>query len=272
MRLRKLPLVIAVAALPLMPSDALAGGWWSSIHLEGRYLGIGESVTFRSEVMFRNLEVAKRARQSGDFHAYLARGVDYSSLNKAMSVPEPKGWWSPPRELTLIGDVRLSNWDANLAIATTELHVPEVPPGSYALMLCNVGCATPLGNLIPLPIQVSSDALAARTARKLQSTNARLDLALARVRSDLRRQARQLNGARADFEQSTEAIARLQDRVASLEGETPSTSWLPNLLIFIAGAAATLLVLRFRGRRSSGPPEDPITPVPDDARELVSAQ
>ena len=272
MRLRTLPVVIAIAALPLMPSAASAGGWWSGIDLEGRYLGIGESVTFRSEVMFRNLEVAERARESGDFHAYLARGVDYGSLNKAMSVPEPKRWWSPPRELTLIGDVRLSKWDANLAIATTELHVPDVPPGSYVLMLCNVGCVNPLGNLTPLQIQVSSDALAASTARKLQSTNARLDLALARIRSDLRQQTRQLNGARADFGESTDAIARLQDKVASLDGETPSTSWLPNLLILIAGAAATLLVLRFRGRRSSGPPEDPIAPVPDDARELVSAQ
>lgn len=271
MRLRSL-LLFAIITVTLMPSTAIAGGWWSGIDLQGRYLGIGESVTFRSEVMFRNLGVAERARNSGEFHAYLARGVDYISLNKAMSVPEPKRWWSPPRELTLIGDVRLSNWDANLAIATTELDVPEVAPGSYALMLCNVGCVTPLGNLIPLQIQVSADALAAQTARRLQKTNARLDLALARVRGDLKQQTRQLNVAKADSAESTEAIARLQDKVSSLDSEAPSTPWLPHLLFFLAGAAATFLVLRFRRQGSSGPPEPPIARIPDDARELVSTQ
>jgi hypothetical protein len=128
-RLRTLSIVLALAGLALMPSPAVAGGWWSGIDLQGRHLGVGETVTFESEVMFRDLEVAERARKSGQFHAYLARGVDYNALDRAMSVPEPERWWSPPDELTLIGNVRLSNWDANLAIATTELNVPEVAQG-----------------------------------------------------------------------------------------------------------------------------------------------
>jgi hypothetical protein len=144
--------------------------------------------------------------------------------------------------------------------------------GSYALMLCDVGCVNPLGNLIPLDIQVSPDALAARTARRLQRTNARLDLALARVRGHLRQQTRQLNAAKGDFAEATEAIARLQDKVSSLDSEAPATPGLPQLLLFVAGAAATLLVLWFRRQDSSGPPDPPIARMPDDARELVSSQ
>lgn len=131
MRLRTLLVVTVVAGLLLTPSAAFAGGWFSGIDLQGRYLGIGESLTFRSEVMFRNLEDAERARDSGEFHAYLVRGIDHRALNEATLVAEPKHWWSPPKELRLIGDVRLSKWNANLAVATAVIDVPEVTPGSY---------------------------------------------------------------------------------------------------------------------------------------------
>lgn len=273
MRLSKLFVAMLVAGLSWVPSAASAGGWWSGIDLDGSHLGIGESVMFRSEVMFRTLEAADRAQEDADFHAYLARGVDRAALREAMSVAEPKRWWSPPRELTLIGDVSLSSWDANLAVATAEVTVPEVTPGSYDLMLCDAGCENPLGNLIPLRIDVAADALSAQTARGLEKTNTRLDIALRRVRNDLRQQGRRLGAATDASSASAESVARLQDRISTLERTSPSTPWVPYLLFFVAGAALASVAARFRRTSSSGrPPEPPMPPVPDDARELVSVR
>ena len=275
MRLRMLPAVIVVVGLPLVPSAASAGGWWSGIDLDGSHLGIGESLTFRSEVMFRTLEAAERARTSGDFGAYLTRGFDRGTLREAMTVAEPKHWWSPPPDLTLIGDVRLSDWDANLAVATAEIDVPEVTPGSYDLMICDAGCVNPLANLIPSRIEVSADALTAQTARKMEKTKTRLDIALQRVRHDLRQQGRRLEAATTGSAESADAIARLQKRVSSLDDRPPppSSPWLPYLSFFLAGAAVTSLVSAFRRRSSSGrPPEPPMPRIPDDARELVTTR
>lgn len=276
MRLRTLVIVSLIAGLQLMPFPATAGGWWSSIDLRGAYLGIGETVTVRSEVMFNTLGSADKAREGRSFHAYLARGVDRSALNEAMSVPEPKRWWTPPRELTLIGDVQLSNWNSNLAVATAELKVPDMTPGSYALMLCSAGCRTPLANLIPLRVHVSVDPVAARTARKLVKTNDRLNIAFARVRRDLKKQYRQLTARSADSVESAESISRLQDgvialetEVASLQTEAPSVPWPSYLMFFVAGAASVLLIMRLR-RRSPALLDAPITQIPDDARELTS--
>ncbi len=270
MRLRTLLVVTVVAGLLLTPSAAFAGRWFSGIDLQGRYLGIGESLTFRSEVMFRNLEDAERARDSGEFHAYLVRGIDHRALNEATLVAEPKHWWSPPKELRLIGDVRLSKWNANLAVATAEIDVPEVTPGSYTLMLCNLGCSRPLGNLFPLQVRVSPDALTAQTARKLERTNLQFDLTLARVRRDVRRNNRQLHAMTVASADSAEVIARLQDKISSLETEAPSTPWLLHMLFFLAGTAA-VLVARRSGRRVRPASPDPLAlRAPDDARELIS--
>ena len=275
MRLRMLLTVSLVAGLLLMPSAATAGGWWSSINLHGSFLGIGETLTVRSQVMFRGLESADRAREE-TFHAYLARGIDREALDKAMTVAEPKGWWTPPRELRLIGDVELSNWDSNMAVATAELSVPEMTPGSYSLMLCNVGCRKPLADLIPTRVHVSADPIAAQTARRLEGTNNRLNIEFARVRRDLKGHSRQLKARKVDSLESAESISQLQDglialqiELASLNNEAPPVQWPTYLMLFVAGAASTLLAMRWR-RRSAAPPDTVIPRIPDDPRELIS--
>jgi len=122
MRGKTLLLSTIVLVLLLSPLPARAGGgWWSSIDYHARYLGAGESLTVRSEFSFRNMELARKAR-SNDYRAYLIRGVDTERLDRAMSGFEPKRWWTPPKEMILIGDVTLSGWNANIGTAVAHSH------------------------------------------------------------------------------------------------------------------------------------------------------
>jgi hypothetical protein len=90
---------VALAALVIASSfastSARAGGWWSSIDLNGRHISIGETVNARAEVLFRTLQVARDARTT-EYYAYLARGVDTNALECAMSQPEPRSRASSP--------------------------------------------------------------------------------------------------------------------------------------------------------------------------------
>jgi hypothetical protein len=187
-----------------------------------------------------------------------------------MSPPEPRRWWTPPRELLLVGDVELSQWDSNLAMSRADLTVPDVPPGRYELMFCDRGCRNPLGNLIPMPVQISDDTLAAQTARKLQATKERLELTVARLHRDLRLTEKKAGAAEADAEESADAIAALRKRLSSLDtSRGPSTPWVPHVAWFVT---AVVIAVALRLRRS-----DPVTDhraapeqVPDVTRELVS--
>ena len=260
-----LALTLVVSFL-VVRGPARAGGWWSSIDV-GRYLGIGETVTARAEVWFPSLELAEDARQDV-YHAYLARGIDRERLEQAMTRAEPKDWWTQPAEMMLVGDVRLRSWDANIAIATAHVTVPHVAPGSYHLMLCDAGCITPLGNVIPLRVDVAADVLLAKTARKLEATNERSELALARVRSDLRRVAAHVEGAQTKAAETRARVARLQARL-SLSNEQRPSPWIVYAGWFAAGAASALAVVRRRKVALRAQTQPPVAEVPDDARELI---
>lgn len=72
-----------LAMVPAAPAHA--GGWWSSIPLDGQPIGLGESISLRvSEVMFESIEEAEEAK-SEVFYAYLARDFDRSALRRAMT-------------------------------------------------------------------------------------------------------------------------------------------------------------------------------------------
>lgn len=74
MRLRMLVLSALIITSALAPAAMGGGGWWSYIDLEGQHLGIGETLTARSEVSFWD-GTAQEARRT-DYFAYLVRGVD----------------------------------------------------------------------------------------------------------------------------------------------------------------------------------------------------
>jgi len=265
-------LLSAVVTFTLaFPGTANAGGWWSSIGRVGGHIGIGETLKVRSEVMFRTIEVAERARTTA-FYVYLVKGIDKKRLRWAMSRPQPRRWWTPPEWSIPIGNVELSRWDSNMAVATANLQVPEVTAGQYNLMLCDAGCRTPLADVIPQRVRVSPEPLAAETARKLDRVSMDSDLAIRRLRHDVREANRQLVDVAAATIESTRAIEQLQKEPSAPEPVPSPTPWWAFAGWFLAGVAVAFSATRARRKHSSLPEELPIERVPDDARELVAGR
>ena len=182
-----------------------------------------------------------------------------------MTRPNPKRWWRPLSPVIKAGEVTVFRRDSNLTRGLAHLSIPDVPPGRYSLMLCDQGCQTPLGSHIPIPVMVTSDPLAAQTARRLGKSNERMKVALARVRRDLRKAQQQVEQVETEAADATEAVAKLRQRPTS-DGDS-TVPWVPYGGWFGAGALTAYIVLR-RDRRARYP--DAITErIPDDARELT---
>jgi S-adenosylmethionine:diacylglycerol 3-amino-3-carboxypropyl transferase len=66
MRLRRVALAALVIGSSFASTSARAGGWWSSMDLNGRHIGIGATVNARAEVLFRTASksLAMRERRS----------------------------------------------------------------------------------------------------------------------------------------------------------------------------------------------------------------
>jgi hypothetical protein len=143
-----------MAAVLLVPPSANAGGWWSWIRLDRTNVAIGEKVTVHADVMFRSVEAAEAARSGRDkdaFYVYLLSEFDYSLTARAMDKASPKNWWSVgSAQAYRVGRVTFEDGDFNLARASASFRVEKaVPPGKYAVMLCDAGCAHPLADVIP---------------------------------------------------------------------------------------------------------------------------
>lgn len=256
----------AASAVVVLQHPASAGGWWTTLDLHNQYLGIGETLTVKvSEVLYGSIDEAERAEQT-PFYAYLVKHFDERLLDRAMTRPNPKRWWRPLSPVIKVGQVTLFARDANLTRGRAHLSIPDVPPGRYSLMLCDEGCQTPLGNHVPIPVMVSSDPLAAQTARRLGETNERMTLALARVRHDLRQAQRQLRQTEADAAKATEAVARLAETPAS-NADTTAPHWIEYAGWFSAGAFAAYVIAR--RQRPARYPDALIERIPDDPRELT---
>jgi hypothetical protein len=256
--------VLAASMLSLSQAPASAGGWWTTLDLHDQYLGTGESFTIKvREILFDSIEAAERAEHTAYF-AYLVKDFDRRALDRAMSRPDPKNRWRPFGPVVQVGIVTPSGRDANLSRGSVDIDVPDVAPGAYWIMLCDAGCRTPLGNHIPVPVNVISDALAAQTARRFHQANERLTFSLAQVRGDVRRMQRKVRELRAD---AADAVAEPEPTVV-IERATSRPSWIPYAGWFVAGAAVALIFAR-RRREEKQLPEILIEPAPDDARELI---
>jgi hypothetical protein len=151
---RSIAAIALIAAALFTPPPATAGGWWTWTRLDRSKVEIGQKVTARADVMFSSVEAAEAARSGREddaFYVYLLRGFDYSSLAYAMQEASPGKWWSRgSARVHRVGRVTFEDGDFNLARATSSFRVPEaVPPGKYAVMLCDAGCAHPMADVIP---------------------------------------------------------------------------------------------------------------------------
>ena len=271
--MRRTALLLSVAVtFALTPvGTAGAGGWWSGIDGVGSHVGIGESLKSPSEVWFRTMEVAEKARTTA-YYAYLVRGIDEERLRWAMSRPQPKRWWTPPKWSVPIGNVELSHWDANIAVATAHMEVPDLPTGTYYLMLCDAGCRTPLGSIVPTRVHVSHEPLAAQTARKLERASMKSNLAIRRLSKDLRETNRQVVDLEAQTIESTRAIEQLQKEPSSPEPVPSPTPWWAFGGWFVGGAATAIAITHARRSHSVRLEEPPMELIPDDARELIDGR
>lgn len=270
-------IVTAALAVVLGPSAAAGGGWWTFIDLQGRHIAIGETMTASAHVMFRDLEEAEAAK-NGSYHAYLVRGWDRAALQGAMRQAEPESWWSVPGEAILVGDVRFTRWDSNLAEATAKITVPDVSEGRYSLMFCDVGCVTPLADVIPLEgVRVSTELLAAQTARRLDQLRTRTRDRMVRLRKELataeahaqRSEERAVTAVRAARtlrrQLRADAAAAVVPPVVPAAGASVGHTWTAFGGWFLAGAVIVAFAGRWRRWRSRLPLPGP-GPGPDHER------
>jgi hypothetical protein len=270
---RLLVCVTTVGALLLSATgSADAGGWWSIIDLESRYLVVGRTVQAHStDVLFSSVDQAEEARDQMHFYAYLVRGYEFSALERAMRKAEPRHWWKLGNsDLTLLGEVSLSISTDNLATATTRFVVPDVSLGPYALMFCDAGCVEPLADIIPLAVTLVADPQTARLAERVD----RLEDRLARVKEQTAAHisaaeaAAHLATVQAGY--ATEAARDLNSTIDTLRSDlqrmaqaataddrAPAVPWTAFLGWFLGGATVTVLVLALIRQRNTRARVDP---------------
>lgn len=247
--------LVCAFVLLLMPQAAAGGGWWSFIDVKRSHVAPGQRVELAETVAFSSAAAAEAAQQTDRFYVYLLRGFDYSVVERAMRKPSPGNWWSlGGAEAIEVGQVTVSVSDANFGRATAAFTVPELPPATYHLMLCDAACTEPLADVIPAKgFTVVADPATARMANRVdrlerRSRNQSGQLAAARADADKARVA--ARNARSDVEQLQAGVSALANEGRSSPPAAPwaYAGWL------VAGALAGALALLVLRRRRSRPP------------------
>lgn len=221
------------------------------------------------------MAAAKEASQTDRFYVYLLRGFDSSVVERAMRKRSPRNWWSlGDAEAIQVGQVSVSVSEANLGRARAAFTVPELPPATYHLMLCDATCAEPLADVVPAKgFTVVVDPATSQMAERVERLERRIgnqgrQLAVARIDADRTRYAaRHARSAVEQLEGTTSAVA---DEVQSepLLTRGAYVGWL------LAGALAAALALLVLRHRRSRPPETARDsgwhPSDEELRELLS--
>lgn len=271
-------LICALGILLLTPQAAAGGGWMSWIDVSRSSVAPGQHVEVDSEAWFPTAAAAEAAQEPSRFYVYLLREFDYSVVERAWRKASPGDWWSlGAAEAIQVGQVTVSvPQDSNLGRARAEFTVPDLPPATYHLMLCDAGCVNPLATVIPAKgFSVVADPATAQLAQRVGLLERRI-----------RHQAGELNAAhpRADraLDEARNAdsdIDQLGARVSSLANEGHTSPLMIALVYagwFVAGAlAGALALLILRRRRSSALPATRVPvwqPSDDELQELVSSE
>ena len=241
--------VVALVATALgLPGAASGGGWWSFVHVDPSVTTAGQRVEVRAEFLFRSAAEAADAETRADYSVYLLRGFDYAIVDRAMREQRPGNWWSlGDAEGIRLAPVALTT-SGNLGRARALVTVPDVGPGTYAVMLCDAGCARPLGDVVPTPgFTVVADRATARLVAQVDRLRLRTALQAARLEALRRAAARTrtaLAGAESTVEQleaRVDAVERRPARVVSSGSSAwASAGWLVAGALVAAAAALAL--------------------------------
>jgi hypothetical protein len=269
----RLALICALGALLLTPQPAMAGGWWSHIDVSRSTVAPGQRVEVGATVAFSSTAAAEEARETGRFHVYLLRGFDDALLERAMQEADPRNWWSlDGAEAIWAGPVAINASDSNLRRARAAFTVPELPPATYHVMLCDAGCANPLPDVIPASgFTVVADPATAQMAQRIDGLEQRIRIQavqLSAARRDAGRARAGARNARSAVRRLETTVSFLADQAASSPRIAPWTyaGWL------VAGAlAGALAVLVLRRRRSRTAPDAEWQPSDEELRELLSS-
>lgn len=244
-------LVLLVAGASLWPSPAAAGGgWWNFIDLDSEYLATGETFTFRQQIAFPDSVAAEEAR-SEDYGAYLMQDINQRVLDRAMGKANPKRWWEPVDGMMRVGDVTWLGSNSNLYRVSVRLSIPEIPPGTYYLMLCDPGCRTPLADIVPTTVRVTDEPLAAQASRQIERYRAHFDSKLLRIDALARRSIGRARGAEQDIAEMSARIGALNDRLERLRDRPQPFPWVPVVSAAALGAFfASVLMLVLKARRA----------------------
>lgn len=141
-------------------------------------------------------------------------------------------------------------------------------------MLCDSGCRTPLGDIVPTTVRVIDEPLAARALRQIERYRAHFDSKLLRIDGLARRSMSRTLGTEKDIAEMTARVSALTDRLDGLGDRPVSFPWAPVASAAAVGAllaCAAMLVLK--ARRAvivRGPASETATAaVPVDPRELA---
>lgn len=248
--------MLASLMVLLLPSSATAGGWWSFVDTDRSTVAVGQRVKAEAEVLFSSVRAAREAQDEA-FYVYALRGVDYSIVQRAMSKPSPKDWWSlGDADAVELGRVVLRFSGGNLGRARAVFTVPELPPATYSLMFCDAGCDQPLADIVPwkgftIVADPATVKIAERTMR-LEERVARQARSLAAARAAGR-------GARTAVVSTKSELRALEEKLRALHREVAERahSSRPSLLAFagwvLAGVFAGALAYLALRRRSAKP-------------------
>src|ERR671915_1215870 len=207
----RLALVCTLGVLLLVPQSASGGGWWTYVDVTRSPVAPGQRVEVGATVAFSSAAAAEAARHR--FSVYLLRGFDDSVVERAMRKPSPGNWWSlGGAEAIQVGQVAVNVSDANLGRTTAAFTVPELPPATYQLMLCDTACTEPLADVIPVKgFTVVADPATARMTQRVD-----------RLERRSRNQAGQLAAARADTDRALAAALNARSEAEQLKASVSS--------------------------------------------------
>ena len=179
-------LVIAIVGLTASTARA-KGGWWHFVNSPAT-VAAGETLEFTDQaIMFTTLAQADRARTEQGHYAYLIENLDFDMVTEATRHGFDPDWWQPgDATLYEAGTVEFHDGKSNLVDATIHLEIPQVGAGTYVLMLCNLGCTQPLGDVVPSKVTVTADREVAELARRVDSLRWRLATLRTRLHDNLR--------------------------------------------------------------------------------------